>query len=85
MISPGKRPAGLRPFTAIDAGGRTAPSTGGNGLVHIISKRQDLNFELATRITNRLGDSAEVMDEVHGFSYLDSRDLTGFIRWHGKS
>ena len=79
MISPGKRPAGLRPFTAIDADGRTAPSTGGDVLVHIISKRQDLNFELATQITNRLGDSVEVMDEVHGFRYLDSRDLTGFI------
>ena len=79
MISPAKRPAGLRPFTAIDAGGRTAPSTGGDVLVHIISKRQDLNFELATQITNRLGDSVEVMDEVHGFRYFDSRDLTGFI------
>ena len=79
VISPDKRPTGLRPFSAIDAGGRTAPSTGGDVLLHIISKRQDLNFELAIQIRNRLGESVEVMDEVHGFRYLDSRDLTGFI------
>ena len=79
VISPGKRPLGLRPFRAIEAGGRSAPSTGGDLLFHIISKRADLNFELATRVRNRLGETVEVMDEVHGFRYLDSRDLTGFI------
>ncbi len=79
VISPGKRPAGLRPFTAIEAGGRQAPSTGGDILLHILSKRHDLNFELAMRVRNELGDGIEVMDEVHGFQYLDSRDLTGFI------
>ncbi len=31
------------------------------------------------RITNQLGGSVTVMEEVHGFRYLDSRDLTGFI------
>jgi putative iron-dependent peroxidase len=79
VISPGKRPAGLRPFTAIEADGRCAPSTGGDILCHILSKRHDLNFELAMRIRTQLGDTVEVMDEVHGFQYLDSRDLTGFI------
>ena len=79
VISPHTRPAGLRPFTAIDAGGKTAPSTGGDVLLHIISKRQDLNFELAMQLCTRLGDRVAVMDEVHGFRYLDSRDLTGFI------
>lgn len=79
VISPGKRPAGLRPFTAIEADGRRAPSTGGDILLHILSKRHDLNFELAMRVRNELGDCIEVMDEVHGFQYLDSRDLTGFI------
>jgi putative iron-dependent peroxidase len=79
VISPGKRPAGLRPFQAIDADGLRAPSTGGDVLIHILSKRHDLNFELALRIRNQLGDTVEVMDEVQGFQYLDSRDLTGFI------
>jgi putative iron-dependent peroxidase len=79
VISPGKRPAGLRPFTAMEADGRRAPSTGGDILLHILSKRHDLNFELATRVRNQLGGAVEVMEEVHGFRYLDSRDLTGFI------
>jgi len=76
LISPAKRPKGLRRFTAIDT--RT-PSTGGDLLLHIISRRSDFNFELARRIMTQLGDTVEVMDEVHGFRYLDTRDLTGFI------
>lgn len=79
VISPGKRPAGLRPFQEIHSDGLHAPSTGGDVLFHILSKRHDLNFELAMRIRNQLGDTVEVMDEVHGFRYLDFRDLTGFI------
>ena len=79
VIAPRKRPAGLRPFKAIASNGRRAPSTGGDVLLHILSKRHDLNFELAMRIHTQLGDTVEVMDEVHGFQYLDSRDLTGFI------
>ena len=79
IVSPGRRPAGLRPFRAIEAGGRRAPSTGGDLLFHILSRRHDLNFELARRVRAALGEMVEVMDEVHGFRYLDSRDLTGFI------
>jgi putative iron-dependent peroxidase len=79
VISPGRRPRGLRPFAAIDAEGRRAPNTGGDVLLHLISKRPDLNFELARHIRGALGDRVTVMDEVHGFRYLDNRDLTGFI------
>src|SRR5262245_355096 len=79
VISPNKRPAGLHPFRAIAANGRSAPNTGGDVLFHILSKRHDLNFEFATLLRYQLGDSVEVTDEVHGFQYLDSRDLTGFI------
>jgi porphyrinogen peroxidase len=79
VISPGKRPAKLRPFRALEADGRVAPNTGGDVLVHSISKREDLNFQPAKRIREQLGNTVEVTDEVHGFRYLDSRDLTGFI------
>jgi len=78
-VSPGKRPADLRPFKAIEVSGRSAPSTGGDLLFHTNSKRHDLNLELAMRIRNLLGDRVDVMEEAHGFRYLDSRDLTGFI------
>jgi putative iron-dependent peroxidase len=78
-LSPHKRPKQLRPFEALAAGGRVAPSTGGDLLLHIVSRRHDLNFELAMRIRHELGDAAQVLDEIHGFRYLDGRDLTGFI------
>lgn len=79
ILAPTKRPRGLRSFQAITAAGRNAPATGGDLLFHIISKRHDLNLELARRIRGRLGPCVEVMEEVHGFRHLDSRDLTGFI------
>ena len=79
VLCPDRRPKGLRPFRAIAAGGRSAPNTGGDLLLHALSKRADLNFELAMRIMRGLGDAVEVSEEVHGFRYLDSRDLTGFV------
>jgi porphyrinogen peroxidase len=79
VISPNKRPSGLHSFKAVEGGPLRAPSTGGDVLLHVLSKRHDLNFELAMRLRAQLGDMVVVMDEVHGFQYLDSRDLTGFI------
>jgi porphyrinogen peroxidase len=79
VISPAKRPNGLRPFRAVDTAVQRAPNTGGDVLLHITSQRADLNFELAMRLVGQLGDAVVVMDEVIGFRYLDSRDLTGFI------
>ncbi len=79
VLSPGKRPARLRPFKPLTAGGLSAPATGGDILIQLISRRHDLNFEVAARLRRELGEAVEVMDEVHGFRYLDTRDLTGFI------
>ena len=39
----------------------------------------DLCFELATQIVARLGAAVYPADEVHGFRYLDDRDLIGFV------
>ena len=79
VISPGKRPAALAPFKARRAGDRVAPATGGDLMLHIISDRADLNFELALQIRACLGGLAEVMEEARSLNYLDGRDLTGFI------
>ena len=78
-VSPAKRPRLLHPFAAIKGDNRVAPATGGDLLFHISSHRHDLNFELARRIMTELGTSVEVLEDVHGFTYMDSRDLTGFI------
>jgi putative iron-dependent peroxidase len=77
--SPGARPRGLRPFAPIESGGLRAPATPGDLLLHATSRRADLNLELAMRLRSALGARAEVVEEVHGFRYLDARDLTGFI------
>ncbi|HSF69546.1 MAG TPA: Dyp-type peroxidase [Nitrospira sp.] len=78
-LSPANRPAGLRPFRAVEANGLVAPATGGDLLVQISSGRHDLNLDLAMRLTQRLQPLATVGEEIHGFRYQDSRDLTGFI------
>jgi porphyrinogen peroxidase len=39
----------------------------------------DLCFELASQIADRLHGAAAIVDEVHGFSYFDERDLLGFV------
>ncbi len=73
------RPAELHPFREIRSGARHAVSTPGDLLFHIRSKRTDLCFELAMQIMARLGGAVSTADEVHGFRYVDNRDLLGFV------
>ena len=78
-LSPESRPAGLRPFRAVKANGQVAPATGGDLFVQITSGRHDLNLDLAMGLVGQLQTLATVAEEIHGFRYRDSRDLTGFI------
>jgi putative iron-dependent peroxidase len=73
------RPAELHPFREIRSGPRHAVATPGDLLFHIRAEQMDLCFELASQIMTRLSDSVTVVDEVHGFRYLDNRDLLGFV------
>jgi porphyrinogen peroxidase len=73
------RPAGLHPLSTVAGDQHTAVSTPGDLLFHIRAHRFDLCFELAWRLVDRLGDSARVVDEVHGFRSFDERDLLGFV------
>ena len=79
VVSPERRPRGLHAFQALEAEGRRAPATGGDVLLHLLSRRTDLCFELALRLRRELGDAVAVASEVHGFRYFDLRDFTGFI------
>ena len=74
-----KRPAELTPFKPVADGDRSAPATPGDILLHIRSDRHDLNFKLQQQIMTLLNDSVQIQEDVHGFRYLDSRDLTGFV------
>ncbi|WP_042381765.1 Dyp-type peroxidase [Streptacidiphilus melanogenes] len=75
----GPRPRDLHPFPALDGPVHHAPATPGDLLFHIRARRMDLCFELARLITDRLLDVVTVVDEVHGFTYFDERDLLGFV------
>lgn len=72
------RPRELHPFREIN-GRHHAVATPGDLLFHIRAARQDLCFELATHIMQRLGETVTGADEVHGFTYFDNRDLIGFV------
>lgn len=49
------------------------------GLLHIRSERRDLNFELANQIAILMAPLVRWGEQIDGFRYLDSRDLTGFV------
>ncbi len=75
----GDSPKRLAPLEPLDGPGGRAVATGGDVFVHLHSERRDLSIEVALRLLAELDDAAEVVEEVQGFRYLDSRDLTGFI------
>lgn len=75
----GPGPRELHPFRELDGPRHRAPATPGDLLFHLRAQRMDLCFELAWLIKERLGAAASVVDEVHGFSYFDARDLLGFV------
>ena len=78
-LSPGRRPADLRPFAPIQGPVHAAPSTPGDLLFHLRAEREDMTFELERQLLDLIGDAAAVVDETTGFRYFDARDLLGFV------
>lgn len=72
------KPKDLHPFREI-RGQHHAVATPGDILFHIRAKRMDLCFELTSQIMSRLLGAVSTVDEVHGFTYFDDRDLIGFV------
>lgn len=72
-------PKRLRPFGGTSGKALSAPATGGDVFLHINSSRQGANYACARQLLAMLDGCALVAEEAHGFNYLDSRDLTGFI------
>ncbi|WP_392961454.1 Dyp-type peroxidase [Streptomyces sp. LN245] len=75
----GPRPQELHPFVELTGRRHRAPATRGDLLFHLRARREDLCFELARLIMERLDGAVTVVDEVHGFRYFDDRDLLGFV------
>jgi putative iron-dependent peroxidase len=73
-------PAGLRPFESMgEAGKAVAPATKRDLLFWIHGPALDAVFDTALRVHQVMAPVAGLYLEVPGFTYRDSRDLTGFI------
>jgi porphyrinogen peroxidase len=79
-LVPGRgRPQQLHTFRPLADGPRVAPSTGGDVFLHVRAERRDFCHELVRLVMAKLGGSVRVADETHGFTYMDNRDLVGFV------
>ncbi|KAF0785938.1 deferrochelatase/peroxidase YfeX [Salmonella enterica subsp. enterica serovar Worthington str. BCH-3008] len=56
-----------------------APATQYDVLIHILSLRHDVNFSVAQAAMEAFGDCIDVKEEVHGFRWVEERDLSGFV------
>ncbi len=56
-----------------------APTTQFDVLIHILSLRHDVNFSVAQMAMEAFGDCIEVKEEIHGFRWVEERDLSGFV------
>jgi putative iron-dependent peroxidase len=72
-------PAGLVPFTAMNDGGRTFPSTPGDLFFMIKSERMDLNFQAAKYLRQELSEIAQLIEDIQGLQYLDNREMIDFV------
>ena len=67
----------LKNFTPLGKG--LAPATQCDVLIHILSLRHDVNFSIAQAALAAFGDAIEVKQEIHGFRWVEDRDLSGFV------
>jgi putative iron-dependent peroxidase len=72
-------PAELEVFKEIKGEKHTAVSTPGDLFFHIRAKRMDLCYEVASMLGGVLEGVTDPLDEVHGFRYMDSRAIIGFV------
>ncbi len=84
-IAPGDMPEGLRDFAAIEgaviegAGPLLAPATQRDLLFWVQGEGRDAVLDRALALHRALGAGARLELDLAGFTYHDSRDLTGFI------
>ncbi|MBN6711222.1 Dyp-type peroxidase [Haemophilus haemoglobinophilus] len=69
----------LKPFSTLGKGDLSAPATQYDLLVHIQSVRPDVNFSVAQAAMQSFGKAINVEQEIHGFRWVEERDLTGFV------
>lgn len=67
----------LKPFRPLGNG--LAPATQHDLLIHIQSMRHDVSFALALNLLALFGDDIQVLDETHGFRWIEERGIEGFV------
>ncbi|WP_435927356.1 Dyp-type peroxidase [Dryocola sp. BD613] len=67
----------LKNFAPLGRG--LAPATQHDVMIHILSLRHDVNFSVAQAALAAFGDALSVEEEVHGFRWVEDRDLSGFV------
>ncbi|NQU60414.1 MAG: Dyp-type peroxidase [Rhodospirillales bacterium] len=79
-LDPGGDLKGFSPFQRISGvDGREAPATQRDILIWLHGARLDETFDGALTVQRRLAGLAELAFDERGFTYHDSRDLTGFV------
>jgi putative iron-dependent peroxidase len=48
-------------------------------LIHILSAQHELNFSVAQAALSAFGAAIDVKEEIHGFRWIEERDLSGFV------
>jgi putative iron-dependent peroxidase len=76
-LNPANSTAELKDFQPMGKG--MAPATQRDLLIHIQSLRHDVNFSLAQAAVVAFGGTITVVEETHGFRWLEDRDLSGFV------
>ncbi|WP_455425347.1 Dyp-type peroxidase [Dryocola sp. LX212] len=76
-LSGGEGATELKNFTPMGKG--LAPATQHDVMIHILSLRHDVNFSVAQAALAAFGDALKIEEEVHGFRWVEERDLSGFI------
>ncbi|MFA0440795.1 peroxidase [Vibrio sp. 10N.286.49.C2] len=72
-------PKHLSTFPDMQEDNRHFPSTEGDIFFIIKSERMDLNFQVAKYLLSAFRESADLVEDIQGFKYLDNRDLIDFV------
>jgi putative iron-dependent peroxidase len=72
-------PPELSKFKALGKGDIIAPATHGDAFIHLHSNRHDLHFYILRKLMSSISECIQVDEEVSGYRFLDSRDMTGFV------
>lgn len=74
-----KMPKELEPFTGIKGDTFEAPATEADLFLHVRSNEEAVTYMVVDQIMGFLRDVVDVVDETHGFRYMQGRAIIDFI------